>query len=332
MKFRTEIEVTPFEKKIDYNSQILSIGSCCAQEVVSKLEEMRFRTTINPTGTLFNPASIYFTLLRFAEKRLLKDSELHHHQDIYFSYDFHSSLNGVNACEVLENINNVISESHERLAKTDWVIITFGTAWVYILNESGQIVANCQKQPASNFTRRRLSVEEIVEMYDELMRGVLADKQVIFTVSPVRHLSDGADENFLSKATLKVAVAEIVEKFDNAHYFPAYEILNDDLRDYRFYADDMVHPSHQAISYIHDKFVNAVISEQAQKLLSQIDKIRKACHHRPLNENSTTYLEFCQQQLEKINQLADVNLEYERAHFEMEIDMWHQRAENSIIF
>ena len=169
-------------------------------------------------------------------------------------------------------------------------------------------------------------------MYDELMRGVLADKQVIFTVSPVRHLSDGADENFLSKATLKVAVAEIVEKFDNAHYFPAYEILNDDLRDYRFYADDMVHPSHQAISYIYDKFVNAVISEQAQKLLPQIDKIRKACHHRPLNENSTTYLEFCQQQLEKINQLTDVNLECERAHFEVEIDMWRQRAENSIIF
>ena len=129
MKFRTEIELKPFEKKIDYNSQILSIGSCFAQEVASKLEEMRFRTTINPTGTLFNPASIYSTLLRFAEKRLLKDSELRHHQDIYFSYDFHSSLNGINACEVLENINNVISENHERLAKTDWVIITFGTAW-----------------------------------------------------------------------------------------------------------------------------------------------------------------------------------------------------------
>ena len=329
MKFRTEIEVKPFDKKIDHSNQIFSIGSCFAEEMAALLHEAKFRTDSNPTGVLFNPASICSTLHRFAKNRLITESDLHFANDTWFSYDFHSQFNNCNSYCIQDNINYEIEQAHASLTKADWVIITFGTAWVYILNENGQIVANCQKQSASNFTRRRLSVEEIVAMYDELMRGILADKQVIFTVSPVRHLGDGADENFLSKATLKVAVAEIVERFNNAHYFPAYEILCDDLRDYRFYNTDLVHPSIEAVWYIREKFFDAILSKQALALLPQIEKIKQACRHRAFNKDSTVYLDFCHKQLEKIASLPQVNFESEQWYFESEIDLWHQRRKTA---
>ena len=291
------------------------------------LHEGNFSIENNPTGVLFNPASISSALHRFAEHKTITNSDLHHANDTWFSYDFHSQFNGCNPSDVLDGINRTIELGHKALTAADWVIVTFGTAWVYTLNESGEIVANCQKQPASNFTRRRLSIEEIVAMYEELMHGVLADKQVIFTVSPVRHLGDGADENFLSKSILKVAVAEIVERFDNAHYFPSYEILNDDLRDYRFYADDLVHPSRQAVEYISEKFLTATLSKHTLELLPKIAKIKSAASHRPRNKSSEEYLRFCEQQLAQIETLSEVNIEQERAYFEQEVENWHKNRQ-----
>lgn len=329
MKFRTEIEVKPFDQKIDHSHNIFSIGSCFAEEMASTLHEGNFNVESNPTGVLFNPASIHSALHHFAECKSITNSDLHHANDTWFSYDFHSQFNGCDSDDVQRNINRAIERGHKSLTAADWVVITFGTAWVYTLNESGAIVANCQKQPASNFTRRRLAIEEIVAMYEELMHGILADKQVIFTVSPVRHLGDGADENFLSKSILKVAVAEIVERFDNAHYFPAYEILCDDLRDYRFYDTDLVHPSIEAVWYIREKFFDAVLSKQALALLPQIEKIEQACRHRAFNKDSSAYLDFCHKQLEKIAALPQVNFESEQWYFESEIDLWHQRQKNA---
>ena len=327
MKFRTEIEVKPFDQKIDHSHNIFSIGSCFAEEMASTLHEGNFNVESNPTGVLFNPASIHSALHRFAECKSITNSDLHHANDTWFSYDFHSQFNGCDSDDVQRNINRAIERGHKSLTAADWVVITFGTAWVYTLNESGAIVANCQKQPASNFTRRRLAIEEIVAMYEELMHGILADKQVIFTVSPVRHLGDGADENFLSKSILKVAVAEVVERFDNAHYFPSYEILNDDLRDYRFYADDLVHPSRQAVEYISEKFLAATLSKQALELLPKIAKIKSAVSHRPRNKSSEEYLRFCEQQLAQIGAISEVNLEQERAYFEQEIENWHENRQ-----
>jgi hypothetical protein len=326
MRFRTEVEVKPFAEKIDHNSKIFSVGSCFADNMAGALSDVKFKVTSNPTGVLFNPASIHDSLIRLAENKLLTNNDLHTTGDMWFSYDFHSSFNGTEPIGVLKNMNQSIECGHNALMDSDWVIITFGTAWVYHLNTSGKIVANCHKQPASNFTRRRLSIEDIVDMYDGLMRGVLADKQIIFTVSPVRHLGDGADENFLSKSILKVAIAEIVERFDNAHYFPAYEILNDDLRDYRFYGEDMCHPSTLAVEYIRDKFFETILSEQAMKILPQILKICKSRNHNPLNKDSESYLNFCQMQLDKIAQLSEVDFEQERLHFEREIELWHTNS------
>lgn len=326
MRFRTEVEVKPFAEKIDHNSKIFSIGSCFADNMAGALCDAKFKVTSNPAGVLFNPASIHDSLIRFAENKSLTKNDLRSAGGTWFSYDFHSSFNGTEPIGVLKNMNRSIECGHNALTDADWVIITFGTAWIYLLNEEGRVVANCHKQQASNFTRRRLSIEEIVDMYGELMRGALAGKKVVFTVSPVRHLGDGADENFLSKSILKVAVAEIVEQFGNAYYFPAYEILNDDLRDYRFYGEDMCHPSTQAVEYIRDKFFEAILSEQTMNILPQISKICKSCGHTPLNKESETYLDFCRLQLDKIAQLPEVDFEQERLHFEREIELWHTNS------
>jgi hypothetical protein len=276
----------------------------------------KFDVCSNPFGVMFNPASIHSALHRISKCELFTGEDIRFDRNRYFSYDLHSLFNSISARYILQEANASVVESHLKLEDADLVIITFGTAWVYSLNESGKIVANCHKQPASNFTRHRLSVENIVEMYDELMRGVLADKQVIFTVSPVRHLGDGADENFLSKAILKVAVAEIVERFDNAHYFPAFEILNDDLRDYRFYAEDLSHPSMQAREYIRDKFFGALLDKTSLQLLPRIAKITSAAAHCPYEPNGEDYKKFCRKQIREIDSLPDIDFSEERSLFE----------------
>ncbi len=327
MKLRTEIAISHFPEKINHQSRVLLLGSCFAENISRCLQNVKIEAINNPTGVLFNPASIYESICRFAEKRLLTRNELHRNDDIWFSYDFHSAYNDTDPHMAEERINTDIQLAHKALAQSDWVIITFGTAWVYTLNENGHIVANCHKQPASNFTRRRLSIEEIIEMYTKLMHGIFADKRVIFTVSPIRHLGDGASENFLSKSILKVAIAEIVERFDNAYYFPAYEILNDDLRDYRFYDTDLVHPSPMAIEYISEKFLASVLSEHTLEIVPQIVKIMKAVCHRPLNAQSNSYLQFCKQQIKSIEQLPEINLKNERLHFEEEITRWHENRQ-----
>ena len=327
MKFRTEIEIKPFAEKIDYKSKIFSVGSCFAQYMAEEFRNAKFDILSNPTGILFNPSSIKAVIHRCAEHKHLTLNELQCNNGRWFCYDLHSSFSGADPEALLADANTAIEQGAKALAEADWVIITFGTAWVYTLNESEKIVANCHKQPASNFTRRRLSTDEIIGMYDRLLRSVLADKKVIFTVSPVRHLGDGAEENFLSKAILKVAVAEIVERFDNAYYFPAYEILNDDLRDYRFYGEDMCHPTVQARKYIREKFFEATLSEQTLKALPQIEKIQQALSHKPFDKESEAYLNFCRQQLDKIERIPEVDFDSARRYFEQEIENWHNNKQ-----
>lgn len=315
MKFRTEIEVKPFAEKIDHYSHIFSTGSCFAQYMAEELLHAKFKICSNPFGVMFNPASIHAALHRIKRCELFTPNDTRFDQNRWFCYDLHSDFDAPRAKALLRMANASVVEGNMKLEDSDFVIITFGTAWVYTLNESDKIVANCHKQPAANFTRRRLSVEEIVAMYDELMRGVLADKNVIFTVSPVRHLGDGADENFLSKAILKVAIAEIIERFDNAHYFPSYEILNDDLRDYRFYAKDLCHPSDQALEYISEKFFGAIMSEHALKQLPRIKKIHNAIMHYPNNPESDAFKDFCRHQIQEIDSLPEIDFSEERRYF-----------------
>lgn len=317
MKFRTEVDVAPFTAKTGYGSNILAVGSCFADNMSALLQRAKFRITVNPTGVIFNPASIAATLERLESRRHVTREELHERNGIRFCYDFHGSFSAPSAEEALDRMNAAIEQGAEALTKADCVIITLGTAWVYELKCSGSIVANCHKQPSSEFRRRRLSVDETVWQLTSMMRGPLTGKHVIFTVSPVRHLGDGADENFLSKATLKLAVAELVAAYPSADYFPAYEILNDDLRDYRFYADDLVHPSAKAIEYIGGKFFGAALSPETIEMMPRVLKIVEAAEHRPLNASSDAFRTFCRRNIEAINALGgEVDMSSERRHFE----------------
>lgn len=304
MKFRTEITVEPLPVKIGYENRILSLGSCFADEMARRMEKAKFRVTVNPTGTLFNPCSVARLLHRAASDSMPAKEELHRSAEgLWFHYDFHGSFSDADSVRALDRMKKATTTIAGALGEADRLLITFGTAWIYELRETGEPVANCHKQPQRLFVRRRLGVHEIVAQWSELLETLLADRHTIFTVSPVRHMSDGAAENFLSKAVLRLAVAELIERHPNASYFPAYEILMDDLRDYRFYAEDLVHPSEQAVEYIWEKFAASALDARALSLLPQIEELTAAARHRPLHPHSPAAATFARRMSERAERL-----------------------------
>ena len=324
MQFQTHIQIRPFEQKIDHSQPILSLGSCFADNIAKRLQRAKFDTTAAPTGILFNPESIARAIERFDRAREDKGSlptikELHQANGVWYNYDFHSSLSHIDANVALAQMNEAIMRGAEALAEAKVVIITFGTAFVYRLNESGEVVANCHKQPQRLFSREMLSAEDIAQRYNALLQGPLADKRVIFTLSPVRHLGDGLEQNSLSKATLRVAIAEIVAKNNNADYFPSYEIMMDELRDYRFYADDMAHPSALAVEYIWERFSQTALSEATLEAIKRIEHIMAAAEHRPFNPESDAHRAFCRKMLAECEllqrELPGVCLDSEKEYF-----------------
>lgn len=315
MKFRTEISLTPLAERIDHSAKIFALGSCFAERISERLARAKFRVTSNSLGVLFNPFSIAESIERLANKREFLARDLHAGREGYFTFDAHSSLNSSSEEEALERLNEAIEQGSEALRKADWVILTFGTAWVY--EREGKVVANCHKQPSTEFVRRRLSVEEIVERYKQLFEGVLRDKKVVLTVSPVRHLGDGLQENSVSKAILRLAVEQLCEQYESAHYFPSYEIVVDDLRDYRYYDEDLAHPSKVAVDYIWEQFVRNVVSEKAQKLLPQVEQIVTAAEHRPFNPTSEEHRTFCRKMLAKADAMSEIDFAREKSFFEI---------------
>lgn len=324
MLLQTHIDIKPFEQKINHSQPILSIGSCFADNIAKRLQHSKFQTIASPTGILFNPESIARTIERFAqatksEEALPTKNLLQFSNGLWFSYDFHSSFSHTDADTVVNQMRTTVKVGADALSRAEIVIITFGTAFAYRLNESGEVVANCHKQPQSIFTRQMLNVDYIVRRYTELLQGALSDKRVIFTLSPVRHLGDGLEQNSLSKATLRVAIAEIVSRNKNAEYFPSYEIMMDELRDYRFYADDMAHPSKLAVDYIWERFSECAFSSDTLELIKRIAQITSATEHRPFNPQSDAYRNFCQQMLQRIAtlELSHPTLDFttEKEHF-----------------
>ena len=314
MKFRTEIEIAKFAEGIDHTQKVFALGSCFAENISERLERAKFSVTTNPFGVLFNPLSIADAIERLNNTRAFAVCEIREGRDTFFSFDAHSLLNGKTHTEAFGNLNRAVAQGAKSLAEADWVILTFGTAWVY--EREGKVVANCHKQPASEFTRRRLSVADIVERYDALFEGVLRDKKVVLTVSPVRHIGDGLQENSVSKATLRLAVEELVAKYENAHYFPSFEILIDDLRDYRYYADDLAHPSKVAVDYVWERFCEAVLSPKAQEQLPKIEQIVAAAEHRPFNPEGEAHKTFCQKMLAKVGAMPEIDFSLEKELFE----------------
>lgn len=307
MEFFTKIRIEPFPKKINHKQQIFSIGSCFSENMAQHLRRAKFHITYSPTGILFNPESIALCLDQLTAGSNITAQQLLQANGLWFNYDFHSSFSSTDKECALSMMQQAIDKGAKALKEANVVIITFGSAWVYRLRESGKVVANCHKQPQAIFNRELLTVEDIVNRWSSLICSTLKDKQVIFTVSPIRHLSDGLEQNSLSKATLRVAIAQLTAKFDNACYFPSFEIMNDELRDYRFYAEDMTHPSQVAIEYIWQRFCETAISKESIDMMERIAKITQAAEHRPFNPQSEAYRNFCLKQLEEIEKITISN-------------------------
>ncbi len=306
MKFRTQIDIAPFDAKVNYTDNILSVGSCFADAVGGRLQRAKFKAVVNPTGVLFNPASICRVLQRFENCEFVSSDEIQDGAQGYFHYDFHSSLSATSVEGCVENINRAIELGHQALMHSDWIIITLGTAWVYELCASGEVVSNCHKQPSAKFRRRRVSVDEVVELLERALSHLLSSKRVILTLSPVRHMGDGMSENSLSKATLRVAIDEFVSRHPSrSYYFPAYEIFMDDLRDYRFYGEDMVHPSAVGVEYVWDNFCDVALSLDGRKLMERVMSVVRAAEHRPSNPLSENHRKFCATQLCAIDTLSE---------------------------
>ena len=311
MKFRTEIETAPLRMRFGYENRTLALGSCFAAHIAARLSRAKFRVEANPTGILFNPLSVAAAVRGFG-RPVVRD-ELHTDGQRWFHFGFHGDFSAPTADEALQKMNAARQAGADALRTADRIVLTFGTAWVY--ERQGEAVANCHRRPAAEFSRRRLSVEEIVETFAELIEGPLAGKQIILTVSPVRHTGDTLAGNAVSKATLRLAAEQLTERFKCSAYFPAFEILTDDLRDYRFYADDLVHPAPQAVAYVWEKFAPAVLTDEALRLLPEAEAIVAAAAHRPRNPQGEAHRAFCRRQLERIAALPEMDFQSETAYF-----------------
>jgi len=318
--FRTTVEVKSFPIRIAYNTPILMLGSCFTDNIGSMLVDRKFPALVNPFGVLYNPTSVSLVLNRIGEGKVYSNEDLLNHNSLWLSLHHHTSFSRASKTECLNNINNKLEAANNFWEKTTQLIITFGTARIFRYNKTGQPVANCHKIPANEFTRQLLTVDQIVEEWSALLKRLMTSKpslKVLFTVSPVRHWKDGAHGNQLSKSTLLLAIDQLVQQFpESVFYFPSYEIMMDDLRDYRFYADDMLHPSPKAIEYIWEKFRGAFISPEDDRIIKEIESIVQACRHRPFNPNTKEYRLF----VEKIRQkIAAVEARVQGVSFEEEL-------------
>ncbi len=303
MKFRTEIESAPLGCTIGYENRILMLGSCFAENIGRRLAEAKFRTAINPTGILFNPLSIAAAIRDF--NREVQPEELHHDGQRWFHFGFHGDFAADTAEKALDLMNAARRTASEALKTADRMVLTLGTAWIY--EREGEVVANCHRRPASEFTRRRASVGEITATLGSLIENELQGREVILTVSPVRHLGDTLAGNSVSKATLRLAAEEIADLYPSVHYFPAYDIVCDELRDYRFYADDLTHPSSQAVEYVWERFAEAALSVRAKELLPQVERIVATLSHRPRNPRSEAHLSLCRRTIAEMERLPEID-------------------------
>ncbi len=305
MKFRTEIKIEPLEPKIDYSDSLLLLGSCFADEMLQRLRQLKFRAAGNFSGPLFNPSSIAATLRRTQDSSPALFTELHRSAEgEWFHFMANTLISDADPEKVLARYNAAIDNTRRQLRDARHLIVTFGTAWVYRLRSTGEVVTNCHRQPQSIFLRERLSVEEIVEEWSSLIENQLRDKNIILTVSPIRHLSDGLGGNALSKATLRVAAAELEQRFENVRYFPSFEIMTDDLRDYRFYKEDMVHPTAQAVDYIWEQFSAAAFTPHTLQLIAEVGKVIATLSHRPLHPDSEACKRLCATTAKKAEELS----------------------------
>lgn len=298
-KFQTQVARPAYPWWTGYGRRHLFLGSCFTENVGRRMAELKLSTLVNPFGILYNPESIARSLEMLLENRQFGVDDLFSHDGLWHSAHHHGRFSGIDRDKVLDTINAELAEAADCLTGADFLFLTFGTAWVYQDKASEQVVANCHKLPHDRFRRIRLSVDDIVERYVVLLERlwlINADAKVIFTISPIRHWKDGAVANQQSKATLILAVDRILQAVprEKADYFPAYEIVMDELRDYRFYAEDMLHLSDAAVNHIWSIFCQALLDDDCLAIMPKMQKVLKAMAHKPLHPGSEGFRRFAE--------------------------------------
>jgi len=304
MNFRTELKTKPQQNKIDYTSKVLLIGSCFTQNIGDKLTYYKFDNLINPLGILFHPKVIENLIVSSLENRVFTENDLVFHNERWHCFDVHSDFSHSDKSLMLININSAIKQTRNYIKTASHIVLTLGTAWVYRYHTTNNLVANCHKIPQKEFQKELLSIDKIGGSLSNItvkIKEINPEVNLIFTVSPVRHLKDGFAENQLSKSHLLSAIHQI-----KATYFLAYEIMMDDLRDYRFYTKDMIHPNEIAIDYIWEKFVAIWINPSENEIMEQVNQIQKGLAHRPFNENSESHQLFLEKLHQKIATLKKI--------------------------
>lgn len=303
MRFRTKIDISLSELQINHHAKIMLLGSCFAENIGQHLLCNKFEVNVNPFGILYNPASIVVALKRMITTTPISESELWEDNGLFGSFLHHGSFSRVTKEEALSVMNKSLKKAAEDLKNIDTLIITCGTAYIYKLKESDTVVANCHKFPASMFRRERMPVESIIQIWSDLitqLKKINPKLNILFTVSPIRHWKDGAHDNQLSKASLLLAVDALQSQFDNLYYFPSYEIVMDELRDYRFYAEDMIHPNEVCTNYIWERFTETFFDCETSEIIKQWKKFYQTLNHRPFNTQTEEYKQFLRQTLLKL--------------------------------
>jgi hypothetical protein len=313
MQFRTQIPISKITNPIDYNSKILSIGSCFAENMAEKFDYFKFQNETNPFGIIFNSVSIEKLFERVCKEQWFEEKDVFFHNERWHSFDVHSDLSNADRQELLETLNKAILETNKQLKEATHIIITFGTSWIYRNLEKDEVVANCHKVPQKQFSKELLSVEVIhksIQNTIDLIQSLNPSINFIFTISPVRHIKDGFVENQLSKSHLFTAFHQTLNFRPEAsgstfNYFPSYEIMMDELRDYRFYNEDMLHPNQIAIDYIWKLFSENCISQESLTTMQEVDEIQKSLRHRSFNPESEQHQKFLAKLQQKINLLGE---------------------------
>ena len=307
MNFTTKVPISRYKNPIEYHSKILSLGSCFAENIGDKFQYFKFQITTNPFGIIFNPDAIENLVSRVFNNQKFTENDIFFHNNLWHCYEVHSELSHPDKETFLTNLNLKNQQSHNLIIQSTHIIITYGTSWVYRNKQSGKIVANCHKVPQNQFEKEILSaeiIEKSIKNTVDLIQKVNPKCHFIFTISPVRHIKDGFIENNISKSHLIAAIHSSNFQLPASSYFPSYEIMMDELRDYRFYADDLLHPSQMAIDYIWQRFSETTISNESHSIMQEVDNIQKGLAHRPFNPNSACHQEFSKNLIKKMNTLA----------------------------
>lgn len=306
--FRTSIEELHYPFHISHEDKLLALGSCFAEEIGGRLKSGKFDILVNPFGTIFNPLSLFELLEMSLERSAMLEEACVKRDGSFYNFKLHSSFRNKDKSGLLTQIEHQLDKVKAQITEAHTLLITFGTAWIYQKTDDQMLVANCHKLPQKLFRKRMLSVEEIVSGFfslKESIQSINSNLQIVLTVSPVRHTRESLSFNSASKSALRLACHYLSDMAEDVHYFPSYEMVLDDLRDYRFYEKDMIHPNEQAVDYIWDKFSKCFFNSNTQQLVHQWQKVRQALEHKPFEAGGAKHQKFLRKTLDKLTLLGE---------------------------